>query len=172
VERLNEQAREYAVEAHGDQKYGDEPYVVHLDAVVAIVREADGSELAEAVAWLHDVQEDTDRNSAELERLFGPVVSVAVSCVTDPNGPNRRTRKARLHAQLAKLDHEQHESYRIALLVKAADRLANLRASEANNERLLKMYQREAKAFREAAYRPGLADGVWAEIDRITGDTV
>ena len=33
-----DRARAFAVQAHGDQRYGDEPYVVHLDEVAAIVR--------------------------------------------------------------------------------------------------------------------------------------
>ncbi len=165
-------ARTFAAEAHakaGDT-YGEGPYTVHLADVVAIVRTVDGSELAESVAWLHDVVEDTDRSTAEIERQFGPVVSVAVSCVTDPPGPNRRTKKARLHAQLAKLDHEQHESYRIALLVKAADRVANVRACVASGDSRLSMYQREHAAFRAAAYRPGLCDALWSELDSLLGD--
>lgn len=157
--------RTYAADKHAGQTYGAHPYTVHLAEVVEIVREADGSELAESVAWLHDVLEDTDGNSGEISDLFGPVVAVAVSCVTDPNGPNRRTRKARLHAQLRKLDHEQHESYRIALLVKAADRLANVRACVEAGDSRLSMYRREHEAFREAAHRPGLCDEIWSELD-------
>ena len=165
-------ARTFAAEAHakaGDT-YGGQPYTVHLAEVVAIVRTVDGSELAETVAWLHDVVEDTNQSTAEIEREFGRVVSVAVSCVTDPNGPNRRTRKARLHAQLRKLDHEQHESYRIALLVKAADRVANVRACVASGDSRLNMYRREHAAFRAAAYRPGLAEALWSELDTLLGD--
>jgi (p)ppGpp synthase/HD superfamily hydrolase len=163
-------AEEFARQVHAADRYGDHPYSVHLEAVVAIVREADGSELAESVAWLHDVVEDSDLHTGDIEREFGRVVSVAVACVTDPNGPNRRTRKARLHAQLAKLDHEQHESYRIALLVKAADRLANVRASAADNPGKLKMYRREHASFEAAAHRPGLCDAIWDEIDGLLAE--
>ena len=34
-----ESAREFAVSAHGNQKYGDEPYSVHLDDVARTVEE-------------------------------------------------------------------------------------------------------------------------------------
>ena len=30
-------ARSFAIAAHGDQTYGDEPYVFHLDAVVELL---------------------------------------------------------------------------------------------------------------------------------------
>jgi len=136
--------------------------------VVAIVREYDDSPDAEAVAWLHDVVEDTGRSTADIERLFGRPVSVAVACVTDPEGPNRRTKKARLHAQLAKLDPEQADSYRMALLVKVADRLANVRASvAANDKRKLKMYRREHPEFRAAVERPPLFAPMWEELDAL-----
>jgi hypothetical protein len=50
----------------------------------------------------------------------------------------------------------------------AADRLANLRMSVADPAGgKLAMYRQEHPAFRAAAYRPGLGDELWAEIDRI-----
>ena len=54
IDSLEREARDYAIAAHGDQKYGEHPYVGHLDAVAEIVR-PDG-ELAVAVAYLHDLQ--------------------------------------------------------------------------------------------------------------------
>lgn len=35
-----ERAREFAIQAHGDQRYGDRPYVEHLSAVVEVLDEA------------------------------------------------------------------------------------------------------------------------------------
>ncbi|MEQ8789220.1 MAG: hypothetical protein RIC55_23100 [Pirellulaceae bacterium] len=32
-----EQAREFALTAHGEQLYGSHPYIAHLDAVVALL---------------------------------------------------------------------------------------------------------------------------------------
>ena len=98
IDRLGEstpEARKFAEAAHARQTYGSEPYMVHLEAVAAIVRSVDDSEDAEAVAYLHDVLEDTGATPADLAKNFGAAVSLAVPLVTDPEGyPNRKTRKA------------------------------------------------------------------------------
>ena len=159
-------AESYARQAHASDRYGDEPYSVHLEAVVAIVRGADDSDEAASVAWLHDVLEDTEATAADLSLAFGAVVSIAVALVTDPEGENRRTRKARLHERLICLHPAASAPARLALLVKAADRLANVRASAADSPGKLKMYRKEHAAFREAVHRPGLCDEIWAELDR------
>ena len=54
---------------------------------------------------------------------FGDLVARCVAILSDPPGADRATRKAESHAKLAKVEGEE----RIALVVKAADRLANLR---------------------------------------------
>jgi (p)ppGpp synthase/HD superfamily hydrolase len=52
-------ARDFAIRAHGDQKYGSEPYVAHLDAVVAVLNEFgySGDEYV-CSGYLHDKQEN------------------------------------------------------------------------------------------------------------------
>lgn len=158
--------RKYAEAAHAGQLYGSEPYMVHLEAVAAIVSSVTDSEDARAVAYLHDVLEDTEATGTDLTENFGTVIAVAVSLVTDPEGhPNRKTRKAELHRRLGALQPTVSLSARWALLVKAADRLANLRACVVSGDSRLHLYQREHAAFRDAAYRPGLCDVTWTEIN-------
>lgn len=163
-------AREFAIAAHGDQRYGDAPYAVHLAAVVAIVgalpSAASAPELA-AVAWLHDVIEDTVVDEAALRGRFGGVIAAAVELLSDPPAANRRARKELLHRRLAALDPAE-ASARAALIVKAADRLANARAS-AERASLLAMYRGEHREFRAAVFRAGLCDGIWAELDALLG---
>lgn len=157
----------YATRAHAGQTYGAKPYTVHLAAVVEIVRTVDPSPEAEAVAWLHDALEDTDATEAGIAADFGALVSAAVALVTDPEGyPNRKTRKAALHASLASLSVSE-PSHRLALLVKAADRLANVRAAAVDSSSKLKMYRKEHAAFRASSHREGLCDVVWRELDSI-----
>jgi (p)ppGpp synthase/HD superfamily hydrolase len=158
-------AKRFAIEAHADQVYGDEPYSVHLEAVVTIVRDAAPDDaIAEAVAWLHDVVEDTPVGVAEIESAFGEAIATAVASLSDPPGRNRRERKALLHEHLRTLDADT-QAHRVTLLVKAADRLANVRACAASGDGRLGMYRTEHAAFRTAAHRPGLCDAVWAELD-------
>ena len=156
-------AREFATRAHNGQLYGAAPYTTHLDAVAALVGPDD---VARIVAYLHDVVEDTSVGLQEVEARFGRYVAECVGLLTDGPGVNRKERKAASHAKLAAVGPEHHT----ALLVKAADRLANLEACVATgNEGLLAMYRREHEAFRRAAYRPGLCNELWERIDRIIG---
>lgn len=155
-------AREVAVAAHGSQRYGDRPYVVHLDAVVDLL--APFGQLVQVVGYLHDVAEDTAMSVDEVRRQFGDRVAVCVALVTDESGGTRSERKAKTNAKLSAVSGENQ----LALVVKAADRLANLRASAGGgSDSRLEMYRREHPAFHAAAYRPGLCDELWREMDRI-----
>ncbi len=157
-------ARAFAVLTHGEQKYGDQPYSVHLDAVVEIL--VPFGEEARVVGYLHDVAEDTPVTLETLRDEFGERVAKLVGLVTDEPGKNRRERKARTNAKLAAVGAEDS----LALIVKAADRLANLRASaKGGPDSKLGMYRREHPEFRQAAFRPGLCDEVWREIEAIIG---
>lgn len=155
-------AREFAIAAHGDQKYGDQPYSIHLDAVVELL--APFGELAQVIGYLHDVVEDTAVTLDAVRQAFGDPVATRVALVTDEPGANRRERKAKTNAKLSTVSDEDA----LALVVKAADRLANLRASARGGaDSKLDMYRREHPAFRAAAYRSGLCDELWREMDRI-----
>jgi hypothetical protein len=155
-------ARAFALAAHGDQRYGSLPYSHHLDAVAALL--APYGEQAQVVGYLHDTVEDTETMVTEIRDRFGPEIAECVSLVTDEHGANRRERKAKTNAKLAATSNQT------ALIVKAADRLANLQASvqtQANDK--LQMYRREHDAFRQAVYRSGLCDELWDQIDDIIG---
>lgn len=154
-------ARAFAIEAHGAQRYGDHPYALHLDAVAGLL-EPWGHE-AQVVGYLHDVVEDTAVTLDRVRQEFGDHMAACVALVTDEPGENRKERKARTNAKLSKVEGD----LRLALVVKPADRLANLRASVQDRESKLEMYRREHPAFREAAFRPGLCDELWAEMDEI-----
>jgi (p)ppGpp synthase/HD superfamily hydrolase len=155
-------AREFAMEAHGDQKYGDQPYMVHLDAVASILQPQ--GEQAQVVGYLHDVLEDTATPREALATEFGEQVAHYVGLLTDGQYATRAERKAKTNAKLAACSGADC----LALVVKAADRLANVRVSAANGPpEKLEKYRREHGNFRAAAYRPGLCDDLWTELDRI-----
>ena len=154
-------ARTFAVEAHGEQMYGRHRYSHHLDAVAELARPFGDD--AEATAYLHDVKEDVAGMSLEaLRERFGDEVTEAVDLLSDPPGANRKERKVKAYARLAVTDN------RLALIVKPCDRLANMRACVADgNDRLLDVYRSEHPTFRAAAYRPGLCDEIWTELDEL-----
>jgi (p)ppGpp synthase/HD superfamily hydrolase len=157
---MQQQARDFAISAHGGQKYGDRPYSFHLDAVAAIAKPF--GEDAVVIAFLHDIVEDTQTTIPEVEAKFGPKVAACVSLLTDEPGANRKERKTKTYAKLAVV----HGPNELALVVKAADRLANVRACLADRKRnMWELYRNEHPAFRQAAYRAGLSESLWAELD-------
>ncbi|CAK8718709.1 MAG: bifunctional (p)ppGpp synthetase/guanosine-3',5'-bis(diphosphate) 3'-pyrophosphohydrolase [Candidatus Electrothrix sp. AX5] len=152
-------AREFACKYHGEQKYGEYPYVVHLDAVAEIVQQY--GETAVVIAYLHDVVEDTEISFRDVKKEFGSFVADCVAVLTDESGKDRKERKEKTYSKMALICGKTE----IALLVKAADRLANMRACLANKkERLLKIYKAEYPVFKEAVCRPGRCEEIWAEL--------
>ncbi len=151
-EEMKLKAHAFAFLHHGDQHYGDHPYIVHLDAVAALV-EAYGD--AVVIAYLHDVVEDTGVTLADVEVEFGKLVADCVGILSDEPGVDRKERKSRTYAKMAGVSGELE----LALVVKVADRLANVRACVADkNVRLLGVYRGEHEVFRRSVYREGLCD--------------
>lgn len=168
-ETAADKAREWATKWHGCQMYGEGiPYTQHLEEVAAAVSPC-GPEL-QAVAWLHDVLEDTEATFEDLKRHFGTSVAHMVWICTDIPGKNRGERKDRTNAKLATVG----GPWIPALVVKTADRLCNLRAAVTRPRLLkmgfLKMYRREHPAFVEAVQRPGWADVFWEEMAEILSE--
>ena len=129
-----EKARHYAIAAHGEQKYGDKPYIHHLEAVVKIL-EPYGDE-AKLIGYLHDVAEDTLISIKDIETEFGQFVAACVAILSDEPGANRKERKSKTYEKMLKVTGKEE----LALVVKAADRLANIEAciSDKNMRHLVK----------------------------------
>lgn len=160
-------ARRLAINAHGDQRYGTEPYVVHLDEVVGILREYGyDDDVTIAAGYLHDALEDTELPVGVLSMVGAGVVCIVTFC-TDEHGPNRSARKAKTYDRMRRfiVDCRDRDLIAKCVRVKLADRLANLRRST-----LMSMYKREAAEFRAALYYPGAADAMWAEFDALCAD--
>ncbi len=155
-----ETARQFALSAHADQQYGSHPYAYHLDAVVNLL--SPFGEEAQIAGYLHDTVEDTETTLSDIAANFGVQIADCVALVTDETGHNRRERKTKTNAKLAATTNS------LALIVKAADRLANLLESSLDvSTGKLEMYRREHEAFRAAAYREGICDELWAKIDEL-----
>ena len=81
---IAEKAKIFAIKAHGSQKYGKMPYEYHLQKVVdnlLMWRDFNSFEITDehlAVAWLHDVLEDTETTLDEINDLFGVNIGLAV----------------------------------------------------------------------------------------------
>ncbi len=152
-----EEAKQFAIEKHGDQKYGgDRPYKYHLEEVAGATYLFCKDPLCAAVAWLHDVLEDTDTKYIEIENKFGPTIAKAVLALTDKDGKNRATRQLNTYYII--------RDNPIALKVKLCDRLCNMQESVGVEDKA-GMYKKEYLWFKFALYRPGQHTGLWNNLD-------
>lgn len=159
-----DEARSFALAAHGSQMYGNRPYAFHLEAVVGLLSPY-GDE-ARIIGYLHDVVEDTAVSEDEVRERFGARVAECVRLLTDAPGANRTERKAATYARLAEVT--AGSAGELSLVVKAADRLANVRCCVADPQPARwQVYRQEQAAFRRAAYRAGLCEPLWAELDSL-----
>jgi guanosine-3',5'-bis(diphosphate) 3'-pyrophosphohydrolase len=113
-----------------------QPYIFHLDATAALLESY--GEQAQVVGYLHDVIEDTSVTELEIAEKFSLFISRCVALLTDAPGDSRKERKSKTYARLASVEGDEQ----LALIVKTADRLANVRACvKDGNQRLLAIYQ-------------------------------
>jgi|SRR5579884_803745 len=148
---LEARARAFALECHGDQRYGAFPYSVHLAAVVEILRPLQNSTLIVA-GWLHDTVEDAQVSVEAIARRFGEPVAMLVWAVTGV-GRNRKERNRSAYYKIHK--HPNGD----AATLKLADRIANIRASKTVPHKLA-MYRNEWPEFRAALFGLG-APELW-----------
>jgi (p)ppGpp synthase/HD superfamily hydrolase len=167
---LARNARIFAVERHGEQKYGDRPYEEHLCAVVVMLCTYgfDGRypELC-AAGWCHDVVEDTATTIAEVRERFGVEVARLVWAVTNEPGKNRKERALATYPKIRAAGSH-------AVTLKLCDRIANVEASRRSEDSKLSMYRKEHTAFREALFSEEDGETVlalWDRLDKLLGFT-
>lgn len=160
-ETLVQAARVFAVAAHGEQKYGDEPYSVHLDDVYNILVAKSVFDFdVQAAAFLHDVLEDTETGLEALEMAFPSDVTTLVVAVTSEPGKNRKERNAATYPKI-RANHK-------AVILKLADRVANVRRSVRSGSSTLSMYQKEYPGFKAALFYSSLdTQPFWEELDSL-----
>lgn len=136
-------AKKFAVKYHGDQKYGGEfPYAIHLQAVERVLLRFNIFDVdLRAAAWLHDTLEDTTARYEDIETLFNVRVAGIVGAVTEPKGGNRARRHEQTYPKI-RLSPD-------AVIVKLADRIANVESGGSLND----MYRKEYPSFKRALYR-------------------
>ena len=135
MSELVDQAMVLAARAHAGQldKAGA-PYIEHPGRVAAhVTRHAapEDAEAARAVAWLHDVVEDTPVTLPELGQQFPPEIVAAVDAITrrpkeDPEAYYQRVRTNRLARAVKHADLDDNtDPVRVSRLDPATrDRLA------------------------------------------------
>jgi (p)ppGpp synthase/HD superfamily hydrolase len=144
-----------------------------LDDVVAILAEYGFDTAAHrAVGYLHDTLEDTSMTRKALTGLFGPVIAHAIDFCTDASGLTRKARKTATYQRcqiLIRLNKfVPTRSIPLGVVVKVADRLANLRSClREDKTKLFSMYREEKDAFQTTYHVPGLCDRMWEEYHKL-----
>lgn len=152
---LIREARDFAIAAHGDQKYGDAPYRSHLFAVVAVLRDFGYRGKYEIAGWLHDVVEDCGVSLSEIKARFGSDVVAIVHAVSG-EGDSRAERIASIY--------EKIDGCRPAAVVKLADRIANVEAAASAPDHW-RRYMAEQDGF-EGAIRRRVPAPMWTRLER------
>ena len=161
-------AAELAALVHAGMLYGDKPYTVHTDATAGIVREYfPDSDILISAAHLHDAIEDAadsasaDAIAHQILLRCGDEVHDLVVALTDEPGKSRAERKARTLPKIARSGWQ-------AVVVKVADRIANVSAASAHH---LRMYVDEYHSFRVTLRAVGLGveplQRMWARLDAL-----
>jgi (p)ppGpp synthase/HD superfamily hydrolase len=158
-----------AAQLHGNQKYGKEPYMLHVAQVVEVLRYyleeypiGNSTELLCAGA-LHDVREDCPVTFGVLDQLFGNRVANIVELVSNPHTMVRfyghteyymehdtwdtvediiEIRKLN-RAEKHKIQYPKLAQDADARLVKLADRIANVASGDFKD-----MYRNEHEMFK------------------------
>jgi guanosine-3',5'-bis(diphosphate) 3'-pyrophosphohydrolase len=164
-------AEDTAARAHSGQQYGEFPYTYHLFETRDVLakfgflpedcdagRRRRSQRLALA-AILHDTLEDTELTYKELCEGFGKEIADLVFAVTNEQGANRRERFARTCPKI--------RSHPDAIVLKLADRIANVIHALQANPDILDMYRREWPVFERELRVQGECDGMWDYLEKI-----
>lgn len=193
---MTETIRDFAIQMHGGQMYGDKPYVTHLDQVWDVLQSYGYTDPSyERAAYVHDILEDcllidvettghppTDITESVLLKAVGGdhrILMAARFCKDEP-GHNRKARKTATYARCHK-DLELWEEHGgdpvgfpdpmvhipLAVRVKVADRIANIRNCISTDSLFFAMYSKERDTFRDALYVPMMCEPMWEEYDRL-----
>ena len=142
-------ARSLALEKHDGQMYGVDPYSKHLKEVVALCKYYNLGYDAEAVGWLHDIIEDTDTTTDDIQIIFGERIALAVR---DISNTEDFAITLRIIGQNA-----------LSRIVKLCDRLANMRNSVGME--IGKKYIEQYPAFRGILYNWVDKAVLWKDLD-------
>ena len=121
----------FARQAHkGVRRLSGEPYIMHPIAVAQIACEEVGlGSTSICAALLHDVVEDTDYTTEDIENIFGPKIAQIVDGLTKISGGIFGEQASAQAENCKKLLLTMSEDIRV-ILIKICDRLHNMRTLE------------------------------------------
>ena len=121
----------FARQAHrGVRRLSGEPYIMHPIAVAQIACEEVGlGSTSICAALLHDVVEDTDYTTEDIENIFGPKIAQIVDGLTKISGGIFGEKASAQAENFKKLLLTMSDDIRV-ILIKICDRLHNMRTLE------------------------------------------
>lgn len=155
---LIDRAYHLAKQAHnGVRRLSGEPYMMHpLSVARIVVREIGLGSTSICAALLHDVVEDTDYTTEDIERMFGPKIASIVEGLTKLSGGVFADKAMKQAENVRKLVLTMSEDIRV-MLVKLADRLHNMRTLAAQRpEKQRKIAAETQYIYAPMAHRLGL----------------
>ena len=139
-------AKKVAAMMHCGQEYGANPYTYHLQQVEMVLNRFGFKDdwTVRIIAWLHDLIEDTEVSYNQVRQAFGEYIADIVYAVTNEMGRNRAERFSKTYPKI--------KDNRNALIIKLADRIANIEFAKGTDTNYVNMYKKEWKTFYEALY--------------------
>lgn len=149
-------ARDFAIVSHGEQMWGEYPYIVHYDRVAGKLAEHGyTTDEWQVPARVHDIVEDTAVGLEEVARRYGQAAADRVDTVS-AFGETRQLRHAMLCAKLTRRPKDAP--------LKCADRIINLRLCAQNkNVRLGTVYLDEAQDL-DPLFHGNIAWTMWLDL--------
>ncbi|MCL2367637.1 MAG: bifunctional (p)ppGpp synthetase/guanosine-3',5'-bis(diphosphate) 3'-pyrophosphohydrolase [Oscillospiraceae bacterium] len=151
-----------ATEAHGEQLRKDGSlFISHPIAAAQIIVDMGLDEDSICAALLHDVLEDTEVTAEEIEREFGPSVTVIVEGVTKLTRVQYTSKEEEQMENLRKMLIAMARDIRV-ILIKFADRLHNMRTMEYQvSEKQVVKASETMEIYAPIAHRLGMQKIKW-----------
>lgn len=157
ITRTTQDFSEFAINRHDvdvNQKYGGNyPYSLHLEAVSNqvikyqhLLKYNDDFNLAVQGAWGHDLIEDARLTYNDIKNDWGVDLAEVIYACTENRGKNRAERHGGDYFEVLKMN-------RIAVYVKLADILANVKFGLLMNSGMLSKYRKEFPYLKVELYR-------------------
>jgi guanosine-3',5'-bis(diphosphate) 3'-pyrophosphohydrolase len=164
MHEMIKKARAFALKAHNVQVYGDiYSYFKHAEDVYKILLRfgfTEDKDLDLLVAsFLHDVIEDTCYSYNDLKKEFNINIAEIVYCVTDELGKNRKEKKEKTLPKI--------RSNPKAVILKVADRMANVEFGLSEGSRHVDMYRKEYRDFVYQLRIHRQVDEMWEHLERL-----
>ena len=142
---------------HGVRRLSGEPYILHPIAVAQIVvKEIGLGSTSICAALLHDVVEDTEYTTEDIQRLFGDKIALIVDGLTKISGGVFGSQASEQAENFRKLLLTMSDDIRV-VLIKIADRLHNMRTLSAQpKEKQHKIAGETQYIYAPLAHRLGL----------------